>query len=56
MSLDGYVVRPSGALAWFFADQDCGYDAFYGSCDRLILGRNTYEQIQASTHISSRHR
>ena len=46
-SLDGYVARSSGAVDWLFTDQDYGYEDFYATCDRLIMGRNTYEQIQS---------
>ncbi len=46
-SLDGYVARTSGAVDWLFTDQDYGYESFYDSVDRLLMGRNTYEQIQS---------
>lgn len=46
-SLDGYVARSSGAVDWLFTDQDYGYKDFYATCDRLIMGRKTYEQIQS---------
>jgi dihydrofolate reductase len=46
-SLDGYVARSSGAVDWLFTDQDYAYEDFYETCDRLIMGRNTYEQIQS---------
>ncbi|NUN64161.1 dihydrofolate reductase [Pseudanabaena biceps] len=46
-SLDGYVARSSGAVDWLFTDQDYGYEDFYSTCDRLIMGRKTYEQIQS---------
>jgi dihydrofolate reductase len=46
-SLDGYVARSSGAVDWLFTDQDYGYEAFYETCDRLLMGRNTYEQIKS---------
>ncbi len=45
-SLDGYIARNCGAVDWLFTDQDYGYEDFYSSVDRLIMGRNTYEQIQ----------
>ncbi|WP_271252389.1 dihydrofolate reductase family protein [Pseudanabaena sp. Chao 1811] len=46
-SLDGYVARSSGAVDWLFTDQDYGYEAFYETCDRLLMGRTTYEQIKS---------
>jgi dihydrofolate reductase len=46
LSLDGYIARTSGEVDWLFTDQDYGYEDFYATCDRLIMGRNTYKQIQ----------
>lgn len=46
-SLDGYVARSSGDVDWLFTDQDYGYEDFYRSIDRLVMGRNTYEQIKS---------
>ncbi len=45
-SLDGYIARSSGAVDWLFTDQDYGYEDFYNSIDRLIMGNSTYAQIQ----------
>ncbi|MFN5501972.1 MAG: dihydrofolate reductase family protein, partial [Pseudanabaena sp.] len=46
LSLDGYMARTCGEVDWLFIDQDYGYEDFYATCDRLIMGRNTYKQIQ----------
>ncbi len=45
-SLDGYIARSSGAVDWLFTDQDYGYENFYNSIDRLVMGNSTYAQIQ----------
>jgi dihydrofolate reductase len=45
-SLDGQIARKFGEVDWLFTDQDYGYTDFYNSIDRLIMGRNTYDQIQ----------
>lgn len=44
-SLDGYIASTSGEVDWLFSDQDYGYDEFYATCDRLLIGRKTYEQL-----------
>lgn len=51
-SLDGFIAREDGAIDWLMAanasvpaGEDCGYAAFMGSVDVLIMGRNTYEQV-----------
>ena len=52
VSLDGFIARPGGELDWLDAanttvpeGEDCGYNAFMGSIDVLIMGRLTYEQV-----------
>jgi dihydrofolate reductase len=51
-SLDGFIARPDGALDWLNEanaavpdGEDCGFSAFIGSVDALIMGRKTYEQV-----------
>ncbi len=51
-SLDGFIAREDGSIDWLMeanstvpAGEDCGYAAFMGSVDVLIMGRNTYEQV-----------
>jgi dihydrofolate reductase len=40
------VGREYESVSFVFTDQDYGYEDFYATCDRLIMGRNTYKQIQ----------
>ena len=51
-SLDGFIARTGGELDWLNAanatvpeGEDCGYQAFMASIDRLVMGRKTYEQV-----------
>ncbi|MEE9161911.1 MAG: dihydrofolate reductase family protein [Candidatus Neomarinimicrobiota bacterium] len=48
-SLDGYIARPDGSVAWLSTydrdDEDYGYAEFYGSIDALVMGSKTYEQV-----------
>ncbi|GLZ87180.1 hypothetical protein Pres01_32310 [Metapseudomonas resinovorans] len=50
-SLDGYIARPDGSIDWLdpieASGEDHGYQAFYDSIDGLLMGRATYETIQA---------
>ena len=49
-SLDNYIARPDGSIDWLdqatiSAQQDYGYQKFYGSVDTTIMGANTYRQV-----------
>ena len=51
-SLDGYIARPDGAIDWLEranacvpAGEDCGYTAFMGTVDLLVMGRATFEKV-----------
>ena len=51
-SLDGFIARRDGSIDWLNEAQalvpegeDCGFKAFMDSVDKLIMGRNTYEQV-----------
>ncbi|RJG14028.1 dihydrofolate reductase [Pseudomonas cavernicola] len=50
-SLDGYIARPDGSVDWLkqieAAGDDHGYSGFYQSIDGLLMGRGTYETVQA---------
>nr|WP_179578610.1 dihydrofolate reductase family protein [Leifsonia psychrotolerans] len=51
ISLDGFIARENGELDWLTESAaalgDTGYDDFMASVDTLVIGRNTYETIQA---------
>ena len=46
-SLDGYIARANGEIDWLEIvhplDESHGYEAFFASCDALVVGRGTYE-------------
>jgi dihydrofolate reductase len=52
VSVDGFIARVDGAIDWLDAanaavtpGEDCGYGAFMGSMDALVMGRNTFEKV-----------
>ncbi|MEX5269903.1 dihydrofolate reductase family protein [Kocuria sabuli] len=54
VSVDGYIARPDGDLAWLESRGaaaaeagagDLGYEAFMARIDAVVLGRVTYEQV-----------
>lgn len=50
-SLDGYIARYNGKLDFLEINsnknknEDLGYEAFYGSIDCIVMGRNTFEKV-----------
>ncbi len=50
-SLDGYIARPDGDVAWLHAGDplpdgdDAGYAAFFTSVDVLVMGRGSFEKV-----------
>lgn len=48
-SLDGYIAREDGDIAWLIErddpSEDHGYDAFIQDIDVIIMGRGTYESV-----------
>jgi len=51
ISLDGFIARPDGGLDWLERVQrpgeDHGYARFWGSIDTLLVGRGTWDVVQA---------
>ena len=51
-SMDGYIARPDGDIAWLGNTdeelQDYGYKEFYASIDCLVMGGKTFRQIRTS--------
>ncbi|MCA8985575.1 MAG: dihydrofolate reductase [Planctomycetaceae bacterium] len=52
-SLDGYISRLDGSIDWLNeantavpTGEDCGYQKFLNSVDVVVMGRNTFEQVQ----------
>ncbi|SDN18890.1 dihydrofolate reductase family protein [Alkalicoccus daliensis] len=47
-SLDGYIATKEHSLAWLFRNEgkeDNGYEEFYKTVDKVVMGRKTYEWI-----------
>lgn len=53
-SLDGFIARPDGRIDWLEAanagvppEEDFGYGAFMATVDAIVMGRRTFEAVQA---------
>ena len=50
-SLDGFIARPDGDVAWLHAGDplpagdDAGYGAFFSTVDVLVMGRGSFEKV-----------
>lgn len=50
-SLDGFIARPDGDIAWLHevdpigGGDDAGYGAFFNSIDVLVMGRGSFEKV-----------
>jgi dihydrofolate reductase len=46
-SLDGFIARPDGDIAWLrpWESEEHGYAAFFAGVDALVIGRGTYETV-----------
>lgn len=47
MSLDGYVAGPNGEADWITTDPEIDFAALFARFDTVLMGRKTYEQVQA---------
>jgi dihydrofolate reductase len=49
-SLDGFIARPDGDIAWLLSRddpaEDHGYDAFIADKDLIVMGRGSYEKVR----------
>lgn len=49
VSLDGYIAREDGDIAWLLArddpSEDHGYPAFIQNIDGIVMGRGTFEKV-----------
>ncbi|WP_336042234.1 dihydrofolate reductase family protein [Pseudooceanicola nanhaiensis] len=49
-SLDGFIARSDGDIAWLLErddpDEDHGYDAFLADIDIILMGRETFEKMR----------
>lgn len=46
-SLDGFIASPDGSYDWIPADPDIDFPALLEQFDTLLMGRRTYEVLQA---------
>lgn len=50
-SLDGYIAKEDGDVSWLddlgISPDDTCYQEFFSTVDALVMGRNTYDWIQA---------
>lgn len=47
VSLDGYIARADGSYDWIVEDQSIDFDTLIAGFDTLLMGRKTYEVLQA---------
>jgi len=47
MSLDGYIAGPHGEADWIVIDPDIDFGAMYKRFDTLLIGRKTFDAMQA---------
>ncbi|GAB5494247.1 MAG: dihydrofolate reductase family protein [Phototrophicaceae bacterium] len=51
LSLDGFIARPDGDVAWLHEGEalpegdDAGFGAFFNSIDVLVMGRGSFEKV-----------
>jgi dihydrofolate reductase len=46
-SLDGFIAGPNGEYDWMVADTSIDFGALFAEFDTFVMGRRTYEVIQA---------
>jgi dihydrofolate reductase len=47
-SLDGYIATSNGGYDWILMDPDIDFGAMFAEYDTLLMGRATYELMQAN--------
>ena len=47
VSLDGFIAGPNGEYDWIVMDPDIDFTAMYARYDTLLMGRMTFETMQA---------
>jgi len=47
MSLDGYIAGPNGEADWIVMDPEIDFGAIFNRYDTLVMGRGSYEAMQA---------
>jgi len=46
-SLDGYIAGPTGEYDWIIVDPDIDFGALFSRYDAMLIGRRSYEVLQA---------
>nr|WP_293503730.1 dihydrofolate reductase family protein [Roseateles sp.] len=46
-SLDGFIADPDGGYDWLVEDQSIDFDALYAEFDTFVMGRKTWDVMQA---------
>ncbi|HEY0955151.1 MAG TPA: dihydrofolate reductase family protein [Roseateles sp.] len=46
-SLDGFIADPDGGYDWIVDDKSIDFDALYAQFDTFVMGRKTWEVMQA---------
>lgn len=47
VSLDGFIADPDGGYGWIVEDASIDFDALYAEFDTFVMGRKTFEVMQA---------
>ena len=48
MSLDGYIANENGSYDWIIDDPTIDFGALFAEFDTLIMGRRTFEIVEAA--------
>src|SRR5687768_1402440 len=48
MSLDGFIAGPNGEADWIIMDPEIDFKATYSRFDTMLMGRRTFERMQAA--------
>jgi dihydrofolate reductase len=51
-SLDGYIAGPNGEYDWIPDDPSVDFGALFAQFDRFVMGRKTFETLQAQADAS----
>jgi dihydrofolate reductase len=46
-TLDGFIADPDGGYGWIVEDASIDFDALYAQFDSFVMGRKTWEVMQA---------
>lgn len=52
-SLDGFIAGPGGEYDWIPEDPEIDFQAFLRQIDAIVMGRRTFETVQAGSGLGS---